>query len=111
MIYCPPNKTCEFKLRFEEDFKLFIFTGDYNIDIIKPVTKNWINKCTDLGLKQLISSPMRTTANSKSIIDHFYVNEINNSSHQFNDKQNYHNSSSESLTYRAYNWIQYYLFV
>jgi exonuclease III len=55
-IYCPPNKTCEFKLKFEEDFKIFlnkeiVFTGDYNIDINKPVTKNWINKCTDLGLK------------------------------------------------------------
>ncbi len=53
-IYCPPNKTCEFKLIFE-DFKLFlnkeiIFADDYNIDINKPVTKNLINKYTDLGL-------------------------------------------------------------
>jgi hypothetical protein len=82
-IYCPPNKTTEFKSRFEEDFKLFlnkdiIFTGDYNIDTNSVSSNKWFKTCVDLSLTQLIKSPTRVRKTTATIIYHIYVNQINN---------------------------------
>ena len=48
-----------------------ILLGDFNIDLLKPQT-SWLDITSSYNLVQLVNSPTRITASSKTIIDHIY---------------------------------------
>lgn len=52
--------------------KEYILLGDFNIDLLKP-NKAWIDRTQLNNLEQLINTPTRVRANSKTLIDHIYV--------------------------------------
>ncbi len=62
--------------------KHIIVTGDFNIDLIKYQNglncQNLIEIMSKYGFVQLVSRPTRVTDHSQTLIDHVYVNQINN---------------------------------
>ena len=56
------------------EYNEIILLGDFNIDLLKPQIQ-WQKTLDSLNLYQLIKSPTRVTANSKTLIDHIYVSE------------------------------------
>ena len=52
-----------------------VLTGDINIDLLKQnkTTQKFVNDIESLNLSQIIKTPTRVTKNSKTLIDHFYV--------------------------------------
>ena len=53
------------------DASEIILLGDFNIDLLKPQT-SWFDIASSYNLVQLVNSPTRITASSKTIIDHIY---------------------------------------
>ena len=54
------------------DASEIILLGDFNIDLLKPQT-SWLDITSSYNLVQLVNSPTRITASSKTIIDHIYT--------------------------------------
>ncbi|CAB3981945.1 Hypothetical predicted protein [Paramuricea clavata] len=56
---------------------LLVITGDFNIDLLRPEqpqVKQYIDMLESLNLHQHVELPTRTTANSKTLIDHIISN-------------------------------------
>jgi hypothetical protein len=82
VIYCPPDKTSIFKENFEEIFseiieKDIIILGDCNIDYLDK-QENWSQSIQNCGLTQIITNPTRMTSDSAKLLDHIYVNQVQN---------------------------------
>ena len=54
------------------DASEIILLGDFNIDLLKPQTSR-LDITSSYNLVQLVNSPTRITASSKTIIDHIYT--------------------------------------
>ena len=52
--------------------KEIILLGDFNMDLLQPY-ESWLQTLENYRLYQLISTPTRVTATSKTLIDHIYV--------------------------------------
>ena len=50
-----------------------LILGDFNIDMLKPHSC-WDSTLSLFGFAQIITSPIRTTSTSTSLIDHSYTN-------------------------------------
>ena len=54
------------------DASEIILLGHFNIDLLNPQT-SWLDITSSYNLVQLVNSPTRITASSKTIIDHIYT--------------------------------------
>ena len=54
-----------------------ILLGDFKMDLLTP-NQSWIGKLENYHLHQIIPTPCRVTATSKTLIDHTYVSNTRN---------------------------------
>ena len=93
VFYCYPVQTVEhvnlfsraltniFHVRNSEKYEFYVL-GDFNIDLFEIKcnnrTKTYADNLIGSAVKCLINQPRRLYKNSKSLLDHFYSNNINN---------------------------------
>ncbi|XP_067949404.1 uncharacterized protein [Watersipora subatra] len=87
VVYRPPNSPAswlhQFALYFtkcKEICDKIIILGDFNIDL-NTSNEKWTNLINQIGLLQLIQSPTKIQAHSKSLIDHIYETNPSNIHH------------------------------
>lgn len=89
-IYRTPGSNTEiFKEWVDKTFtrtnqKVMFICGDFNINLLNPskqkMTEEFINTMYSLGLCPMITKPSRITAQSATLIDNIFTNEIENRS-------------------------------
>jgi exonuclease III len=85
-IYRPPDKNLYKFTReidnitndFNKKNKLCVLIGDFNIDLLKETSCEYVNMLASNGFKQcIVNIPTRETVTSKTLLDHVYTN-VNN---------------------------------
>ena len=80
--YRPPSSNREWIDTFSRELKgafstndnEVIIMGDFNIDYLKDPSLQWTSALEQYDLKQVITSPTRTTRSTSTLIDHIYSN-------------------------------------